>query len=219
MRATLLLAALCSSRSSFASPSGITSVATSTNGDACRTQPIQAMARRRPRRSVSDRYNVAVGFDVDADEGPKTYTPVPAPTADQIKAGESAFARSKDLIAAGDKASARQIVNVLGRWKTRTEWSEAGIGRKRLIDDYRAGDFFDEDLEKLATDFNKPMEYYIARRPQFMDFCERYGLVARWVHRENCGSLPFPDDEEGRALAASFGATVEELNAELAKAD
>jgi hypothetical protein len=134
-----------------------------------------------------------------------------------------------------------------------------------------------------------------------MDFCERYGLVARWVHRENCaracrsnqeegrplafaplaftplaltplaftplaftppaftpiaftpiaftpiafapiafthlaftpiaftplaftpiaftplftgGSLPFQDDEEGRALAASVGATVEELNAE-----
>ena len=60
-----------------------------------------------------------------------------------------------------------------------------------------------EDLDALATNFNKPMEYYIARRPQFMDFCERYGLVARWVHRENCGSLPFPDDEEGRALAAA----------------
>ena len=40
------------------------------------------------------------------------------------------------------------------------------------------------------------------------------GLVARWVHRENVGSLPFPDDEAGRALAASVGATVEELNAE-----
>ena len=38
--------------------------------------------------------------------------------------------------------------------------------------------------------------------------------MARWVHRENVGSLPFPDDEAGRALAASVGATVAELNAE-----
>lgn len=148
------------------------------------------------------------------EDAPKAYAPMAPATSAQIKAGESAFARSKDLIAAGDKATARQIANVMGRWQTRTEWNEAGIGRKRQIDDYRAGDFFDEDLDKLATDFNKPMEHYIARRPQFMDFCERYGLVARWVHRENCGSLPFPDDEAGRALAASVGATVEELNAE-----
>ena len=83
-----------------------------------------------------------------------------------------------------------------------------------LIDDYRNGDYYDDDVEKMKTDFNKPMQYYIARRPQFMDFCERYGLVARWVHRENVGKLPFPDDEAGRALAASVGATVAELNAE-----
>ena len=38
--------------------------------------------------------------------------------------------------------------------------------------------------------------------------------MARWVHRENVAKLPFPDDEEGRALAASIGATVAELNAE-----
>jgi hypothetical protein len=112
---------------------------------------------------VSDQYEVALGFDTDQEE-PKAYEPMPSATAEQLKAGESTFARSKNLIAAGDKATARQIVNVMGRWKTRSEWSDAGIGRKRLIDDYRSGDFFDEDLDQLATDFNKPQEYYIARR-------------------------------------------------------
>ena len=36
----------------------------------------------------------------------------------------------------------------------------------------------------------------------------------RWVHNENVEKLPFADDEAGRALAASVGATVAELNAE-----
>ena len=34
------------------------------------------------------------------------------------------------------------------------------------------------------------------------------------MHREAVSSLPFADDAEGRALAASVGATVAELNAE-----
>jgi len=121
------------------------------------------------------------------------------------------------LLQIGDgEVSARQVVNALGRWKTRHEWNDAGIGHKALIDDFRNGDYYDEDVQKMRTDFTKQARsvHYIARRPQFMDFCERYGLVARWVHRENVGSLPFPDDEAGRALAASVGATVEELNAE-----
>ena len=115
----------------------------------------------------------------------------------------------------GDQVTARQVVNVLGRWKSRTDWNDAGIGRKRLIDDYRTGDYYEEDLPKMATDFNKPMQYYIARRPPIHGF-----LRAVWprrqmeYHRENVGTLKFEDTEENRALAASVGATVEELNAE-----
>ena len=125
------------------------------------------------------------------------------------------FSRSSDVLGS-KKVTARQVANVLGRWKTRTDWNDAGIGRKALIDEYRTGDYYEDDLQKLETDFTSTdrKEHYIARRPQFLDFCERYGLVARWVHRENVASLPFADDEEGRALAASVGATVEELNAE-----
>ena len=88
------------------------------------------------------------------------------------------FTRSSDLLGTGDKVSAAQVANVLGRWKTRSDWNDAGMGRKGLIDDYRNGDYYEEDLPQLKTDFSKPMQYYIARRPQFMDFCERYGLVA-----------------------------------------
>ena len=153
---------------------------------------------------------------------------------------QSEFSRSRDLLQiSGEKVSARQVANVLGRWKTGREWNNAGVGRKGLLDDFRNGDYYDEDVKQLQTDFSQPMdrEYfrirshlaaacyervfesqilaeYIARRPQFLDFCERYSLLPRWVHRESVGRLPFADDEAGRALAASVGATVEELNKE-----
>ena len=113
-----------------------------------------------------------------------------------------------------DTATPRQIVNVLGRWRNGREWNEAGVGRKGLLDEFRSGDFYDDDVDSIATDFSLPMDEYISRRPQFLDFCDKYGLLPRWVHRETVGSLPFVDDEAGRALAASIGATVAELNAE-----
>lgn len=193
-----------------------------------RRTKVEAMARRRTgaRKPASQRYEQAA----ETLAGTKANKVNVAPAADAISAemyavaqtpptasdaiASAEFGRSKDVLGGGDKVSARQIANVMGRWKSRNDWNGAGIGRKGLIDDYRNGDYYDEDVAQLKTDFSKPMEYYIARRPQFMDFCERYGLVARWVHRENVGQLPFPDDEEGRALAASVGATVEELNAE-----
>jgi hypothetical protein len=121
------------------------------------------------------------------------------------------FARGTDILPMGsEKVSKRAIVNVLGRWKSHRDWNEAGIGRKGKLDDFRSGDYYDDDVKSLKTDFTKPMEFYIARRPQFLNFCERYGLVARWVHEETVSELPFTD----AALAASVGATVEELNAE-----
>ena len=119
------------------------------------------------------------------------------------------FTRGIDLLQTSDAVTARQIVNVLGRWGSHRDWNEA-IGRKGKLDELRSGDFYDDDVQTLKTDFSQPMEYYIPRRPQFLNFCERYGLVARWVHGDNVGELPFTDAK----LAASIGATVEELNAE-----
>ena len=88
------------------------------------------------------------------------------------------------------QVSARQVVNVLGRWGSHSDWNGAG-GRKGKLDDLRSGDYYEDDLQMLKTDFSQPMEYYIARRPQFLNFCDRYGLVARWVHGENVAALPF----------------------------
>ena len=124
-------------------------------------------------------------------------------------AGGATFRRGSDILNIGGKSvSKKAIVNVLGRWDSHQDWN--GFGRKAQLDEFRSGDYFEEDVQKIATDFSKPMEYYIARRPQFLNFCERYGLVARWVHNDNVGKLPFTD----AALAESIGASVEELNAE-----
>ena len=114
------------------------------------------------------------------------------------------FTRGIDLLQTSDAVTARQIVNVLGRWGSHRDWNEA-IGRKGKLDELRSGDFYDDDVQTLKTDFSQPMEYYIPRRPQFLNFCERYGLVARWVHGDNVGELPFTDAK----LAASIGATVD----------
>lgn len=122
---------------------------------------------------------------------------------------DAPFRRGSDMLNIGGKTvSQRAVVNVLGRWQSQSDWNS--IGRKATLDEFRSGDYYDDDLQKLDTDFNQPMEYYIARRPQFLNFCERYGLVARWVHKENVAKLPFTD----AALAKSIGVSVAELNAE-----
>ena len=89
------------------------------------------------------------------------------------------------------------------------QWDTIGDTK---LDDFTNGDFYEEDLDILKTDFSKGEAYYFARRPQRRVFCKKYGLVQRWVHNENVGLLPF--DPEAAELAASVGATVEELNAE-----
>ena len=130
--------------------------------------------------------------------------------ADAPKQQQPSFKRGSDLLQLGDEVTARQIVNVLGRWSTHEQWDTIGTAEK--LDDFTNGDFYEEDLDILKTDFSKGEAYYFARRPQRRVFCKKYGLVQRWVHNENVGLLPF--DPEAAELAASVGATVEELNAE-----
>jgi hypothetical protein len=116
------------------------------------------------------------------------------------------FSRGSDLLQMGEKVSAKDVANVLGRWKSHSEWDTIGVAAK--LDEYTSGDYYDDDVDELAaTDFSKGEEYYQARRPQRRKFCKQYGLVQRWVHADNVGALPFTDT----ALAASVGATVEEL--------
>jgi len=119
------------------------------------------------------------------------------------------FGRSSDLLQiGGNKVTARQVVNVLGRWNASEDWDS--IGRTGRMDDYSSGDYYDDDVQTLRTNFSSGAAYYMARRPQRRAFCKTYGLVQRWAHAENVAMLPFTDE----ALASSVGATVEELNAE-----
>ena len=119
---------------------------------------------------------------------------------------DASFYRGSDLLQAGEAVSAREVVNVLGRWKSYSDWDS--IGGSQRIDDFRNGDFYEEDLPTFKTDFTLPD--HMARRPQRRDFCVKYGLVQRCWHADNVRLLPFADE----ALAASVGATPDELNSE-----
>ena len=119
------------------------------------------------------------------------------------------FRRASDILQlGGSPVTARQIVNVLGRWEASDDWDS--IGRTGKMDDFSSGDYYDDDLPSFSTNFSAGAAFYMARRPQRREFCKTYGLVQRWAHGENVAMLPFTD----AALAASVGATVEELNAE-----
>lgn len=118
----------------------------------------------------------------------------------------TSFRRGSDLLQWGDAVTERDVVNVLGRWQTHEEWD--AIGGAARLDDFSNGDFYEDDVPAIATNFDVPD--HIARRPQRRDFCRRNGLVQRCWHNENVAMLPFTDD----ALAASVGATAEQLNTE-----
>ena len=97
--------------------------------------------------------------------------PPPLLSAADPSSSANTFARGTDLLQASDKVSARQIVNVLGRWGSHADWNGAGIGRKGKLDDLRSGDYFDDDVPSLATDFSRPQEFYIARRVRMPHAC------------------------------------------------
>jgi len=121
------------------------------------------------------------------------------------------FCRGNDFLQTGPRVSSRQVVAVLGRWRSYQQWDSIGVAKAL-------------DAVDLAT--VKPMSQMVggrrwlteeekaqmspARTPMRRDFCKRNGLVQRWIHDENVRLLPF----KSKALAASVGATPRELNAE-----
>jgi hypothetical protein len=119
--------------------------------------------------------------------------------------GES-FYRGNDLLRTGPRVTERQIVNVLGRWATHEEWDSIGVAA--AFDDFSSGDFYEDDVPSLMTDFGA--SNYHARRPSRREFCQRHGLVQRWIHAENVGLLPFTCD----ALAASVRSDAASMDAE-----
>ena len=76
---------------------------------------------------------------------------------------QASFKRGSDLLQIGEQVSARQIVNVLGRWQTHEEWDTIGTAGK--LDDLTSGDFYEEDLEVLFYPilWNRPHHLLLVR--------------------------------------------------------
>ena len=126
------------------------------------------------------------------------------------------FHRASDLLSTGPSVSEREVVNVLGRWKTYLQWNQkiGGLAQldkmdlnspwTELVVDGRTG-----KLRRPATEEEKAMRTP-ARSPQRRAWCQKRGLAQRYWHNANVGLLPFKDS----AMAKSVGATVGELSKE-----
>jgi hypothetical protein len=128
-------------------------------------------------------------------------------------ASEATFCRANDFLGTGAQCTARQVVNVLGRWSESREWDSGSIGR--LLDEVLAGECnFDDYTQQraglaLAGDVNG-VPSTAAATPRRRAFCQRNNLVQRYIFAANVGALPF----RSAALASSVGATLAELSAE-----
>jgi len=126
--------------------------------------------------------------------------------------GDLTFGRGTDLLAMGEKAAARDVVNVLGRWSSYKQWE--AVGELPAMD--RLFDQSGREVKKLAsqqpTDLLAPKKgngEWVMKTPQRRGFCLRNGLVQRYWFAQNVGLLPF----RSKPLAASLGCSVSELNA------
>ena len=109
------------------------------------------------------------------------------------------FRRAESLTGLFDRATVteREIVNVLGRWKTHRDWDVA----PEL-------DAVPEDAPVLKWSERKKLDP--ARTPQRRRMLTKMGQVQRYLFVQNVQTLPFKEDK----LARSVGASARELNAE-----
>lgn len=109
------------------------------------------------------------------------------------------FRRAESITGLLDKntVTEREIVNVIGRWKTHIDWDVA----PEL-------DAVPEDAPVLKWEQRKKLDP--ARTPQRRRMLKKMGQVQRYLFVENVQSLPFKDEK----LARSIGASARELNAE-----
>ncbi len=125
------------------------------------------------------------------------------------------FGRAKPALG-GAKASAQDIVNVIGRWRSYRDWESVGL----LPEIDKLFDAQGDPLEKLpaiapaelAPGGQKALlkrDQVVASTPQRRGFCLKNGLVQRYWLQTNVPLLPFTSE----ALAASVGSSVEEMNA------
>ena len=128
-----------------------------------------------------------------------------------ISAAAPSYHRAKDILATGDAVSAKDIVNVLGRWQSYEEWE--GVGELVAMDRLMTADGkmkvelpAQQSSGLLAK--KKGNGEWVKKTPQRRAFCVRNGLCQRYWHGENVGLLRFRSE----ALARSVGATVSELS-------
>ena len=105
------------------------------------------------------------------------------------------FCRSADVLQLGEQVTPRQVVNVLGRWRTHGDWDSVGTAKK--LDDFVSGDFYEEDAPTFATDLTRVDGP--ARTPTRREFCLRQGLV-KFGERARVPLGPYPL-ARGRALS------------------
>jgi hypothetical protein len=139
--------------------------------------------------------------------------PAVSPRAGAVRMG---YTRSSDLLGTGPSVSDREVVNVLGRWKTYTQWNDR-IGALAALDKMDVMSPWSElvvdgktgKLRRPANEEEKEMRTP-ARSPQRRAWCQKRGLAQRYWHNANVGLLPFRDE----AMARSVGATASQLNRE-----
>jgi len=127
---------------------------------------------------------------------------------------EVQFHRASDLLCMGPSASARDVVNVLGRYSSYSEWERVGELKKidALFD--ASGKFKEkrpaqQSSGEFTTKKKKGNGEWVQATPERRGFCLRNGLTQRYWHGRNVGLLPFTN----RRLASSVGITAAELNA------
>lgn len=144
---------------------------------------------------------------------PMRQVPAASTRASTVRMG---YTRGSDLLGTGPSVSEREVVNVLGRWKSYTQWNDkigalAELDRMEVISPWSelVVDGKTGKLRRPATDEEKEMRTP-ARSPQRRAWCQKRGLAQRYWHNANVGLLPFKDE----AMARSVGATAAQLNRE-----
>eukprot|EP00966_Prymnesium_polylepis_P262655 6066922-Prymnesium_polylepis.1 len=131
---------------------------------------------------------------------------------------ERTFCRASDLLQAGDRALAVDVVNVLGRWRTHAEWDTIGelVAMDKLFDrdgiPKRKLEPWSEMVDgrrMMGLTAEEKLSVSPARSPNRRAWCKRNRQAQRWWHNENVRLLRFSSPR----LAASVGKTAAEMNA------
>ena len=114
------------------------------------------------------------------------------------------FKRAASILG-GETVTEREVVNVIGRWSKTSDWNDIGLAAE--LDQIIAEADGNSTALRLRPKVGKIDQQ---RTPERREMLVRMGQVQRVFFVENVPMLPFTD----AAMAASVGATAQELNAE-----